>query len=366
MRFLDPRSQGFLSKLKTHKSKHTTSTVTYSPKKKMTTLQFGILSTANIAVAMVAHMHQCEATSVLAVASRNLPKAQEFAQANNIPRAYGSYDELLRDEGIQAIYIPLPTSHKTEWAIKAANAGKHVLCDKPIASASDVQKILEACRNNGVHFMDNTMFVHGDINVQIKSHELSSHMFPSSGNSGALQRVNSSLSFHLGDSSNIRLNKELEPQGAIGDLAWYNVRNILWAYGYEKPVSVQATALFDEEHGVPVRCDAWISFSGNRIATFNCSFRETKRQVAEYVTVDHTVLHLSFMSDEPAQYLFDGTPVEAKVNKPRIINLLDRFVLDAANPESKESKKWGEETLLNMIVLDAVMQSAVSGKVVSL
>jgi len=260
----------------------------------------------------------------------------------------------------------LPTSHKTEWAIKAANAGKHVLCDKPIASASDVQKILEACRNNGVHFMDNTMFVHGDINVQIKSHELSSHMFPSSGNSGALQRVNSSLSFHLGDSSNIRLNKELEPQGAIGDLAWYNVRNILWAYGYEKPVSVQATALFDEEHGVPVRCDAWISFSGNRIATFNCSFRETKRQVAEYVTVDHTVLHLSFMSDEPAQYLFDGTTVEAKVNKPRIINLLDRFVLDAANPESKESKKWGEETLLNMIVLDAVMQSAVSGKLVSL
>ncbi len=327
-----------------------------------TPLRFGILSTANIAIAMVNQMHECAVTSPFAVASRDLDKAKLFARNHRIERSYGSYDELLQDADVDAVYIPLPTSLKAQWAIRTANAGKHVLCDKPIGSANDVRLILDACRRNGVHFMDNTMFVHSDVNTQLRSHELTSHLFTR----GTLQRVHNSLSFHLTDRSNIRLSAELEPMGAIGDLAWYNVRNILWAFSYERPLSVRATALLDRETGVPVRCDAWIWFSDDRIASFNCSFNEAKRQHAEYVTCDHVVHHSAFMNDDPGHYTVDGVTVEAKTNKPRIIRLLERFALDAKQPGSDHARQWGEETLLNMTVLDAIMESVRTGDKVEL
>jgi len=174
-------------------------------------IKFGIVSTARIAVPMVEHMNNNkEHTVAWAVASRSLEKAQQFASANNISKAYGSYEELLNDTEIDAVYIPLPTSMKTEWAIRAAKAKKHVLCDKPIGSADQARQIIQACQENGVHFMDNTMFVHTDRNAQLKANEQATVF------GGQLKRVHNSLSFNLADKADIRLNKELEPQGAIG------------------------------------------------------------------------------------------------------------------------------------------------------
>lgn len=123
-------------------------------------LRFGILSTANIGVKVSAAMHESSNAAPLAVGSRDLEKAKEFATKNNIPRAYGSYEAVINDPDVDAIYLPLPTAFRTEWAIKSARAGKHILVEKPLGSAQDVREMRTACEENGVHFMDNTMWVH--------------------------------------------------------------------------------------------------------------------------------------------------------------------------------------------------------------
>jgi xylose dehydrogenase (NAD/NADP) len=98
-------------------------------------------------------MHNSEFAAPLAVGSRDLKKAEEFAKNWNIPRAYGSYEEVIKDPDVDAIYLPLPTALRHEWAIKAAGAGKHILVEKPIGTAQEVREIRKVCLESGVHFM---------------------------------------------------------------------------------------------------------------------------------------------------------------------------------------------------------------------
>jgi predicted dehydrogenase len=94
---------------------------------KVLRMKFGILSTAKIARKVSKAIHGSKNGKLIAVASRNLEKAKQFASENNIPKYYGTYDELLQDKEVEAIYVPLPTTLATEWCIKIANSGKHVL-----------------------------------------------------------------------------------------------------------------------------------------------------------------------------------------------------------------------------------------------
>jgi xylose dehydrogenase (NAD/NADP) len=118
------------------------------------TLRWGIISTANIANKVAEAIHKAPNATLVAVASRDLSKAENFAKQNNIPKAYGSYEELLQDKNVDAVYIPLPTVIRAEWAIKAAKAGKHILVDKPVSvSADELREIGKACKENNVHYM---------------------------------------------------------------------------------------------------------------------------------------------------------------------------------------------------------------------
>src|ERR1700761_8655846 len=115
-------------------------------------VRWGVLSTAGIAVKkVVPAMQKGEWVEVAAIASRDLQKAQQVARALNIPKAYGSYEELLRDPQIEAIYNPLPNQMHVPWSIKAAEAGKHVLCEKPISmSAAEARQLLAVQQRTGV------------------------------------------------------------------------------------------------------------------------------------------------------------------------------------------------------------------------
>jgi predicted dehydrogenase len=129
---------------------------------------WGILGTANIARKNWKAMRNSGNSRLVAVASRSADRAQQFideCQAHvpydPAPRACGSYEELLRRADVDAVYIPLPTGIRKEWVIRAAAAGKHVLCEKPCGvNANDVREMLEACRRNRVQFMDAVMFMH--------------------------------------------------------------------------------------------------------------------------------------------------------------------------------------------------------------
>src|SRR4051812_6982702 len=119
-------------------------------------LRWGILSTANIATEkVIPGLRRSVRSEVLAIASREDGRAAEVASRLDIPRAYGSYDALLADPDIDAVYIPLPNHLHAEWTIAAARAGKHVLCEKPLAmSSADAQRMIDACRDARVLLME--------------------------------------------------------------------------------------------------------------------------------------------------------------------------------------------------------------------
>ncbi len=152
-----------------------------------------------------------------------------YALSNRIPSFTGSYASLLENQSINAIYVPIPTTLRTEWCIKAAKAGKHILAEKPFASEEAVTHIVEACREAGVAFLDGTMWLH---------HVRTAAMKEDLAKMGSLSSIMTSFCFRIEDMTDIRLRTDLEPHGALGDLGWYNVKAILWAYDWDLPEQV--------------------------------------------------------------------------------------------------------------------------------
>ncbi|GLJ50868.1 hypothetical protein SUGI_1083550 [Cryptomeria japonica] len=237
-------------------------------------VRFGILGCAAIARKLVRAIAISPTSSVYAVASRSIDKAKAFASANNLPpevKTYGSYEQLLDDPCVDALYIPLPTSLHLEWALKAAYKRKHILLEKPPAlCVEDLDIIIEACNNNGVQFMDGTMWMHHPRTPQMKAFLQNPDLF------GDLKLVHSAFTFEGSDKffeEDIRVKPDLDALGALGDQGWYCIRAILWANDYEMPQSVIAHPVpVLNEGGVITSCGATLSWQDGRVATFDCSF----------------------------------------------------------------------------------------------
>ncbi|MEM9589396.1 MAG: Gfo/Idh/MocA family oxidoreductase, partial [Planctomycetota bacterium] len=244
---------------------------------------------------------------VVAVASRSAARAKQFIDecSAEVPpggqvAAYGDYQALLDDDRVDAVYIPLPTGLRKEWVIKAAQRGKHVLCEKPVAvHADDAAEMIEACRQAGVQFTDGVMFSHSGRLQQLRDHLDDEEAF------GALHRIQTHFSFPADDdfsASNIRAAADLEPHGALGDLGWYCIRFTLWAMKDQLPTSVSARTLSTVgPAGVPGELSAEMFFDDNGTdsgvtAGFFCSFRTSNQQTAvlsgekAHVTLDDFVL----------------------------------------------------------------------------
>ena len=132
-------------------------------------VRWGILSTANIATKVARAIHLAENADLVAVASRTEERAATWGKEHNVSVTYGTYDALLADESLDAIYIPLPPSLHAEWTIKAAEHGKHILCEKPLAAnADEAVAMADACRQNGVQLMDGVMWVHHERTAAMK------------------------------------------------------------------------------------------------------------------------------------------------------------------------------------------------------
>jgi len=237
-------------------------------------IQVGIISTAGIANKVVPAFQGSSLYQVVAVGSRNESKAKEFAKKHNIPKFYGTYEGVLDDPAVKLVYIPLPTSMHKEWTIKAAKKGKHVLCEKPVApNANDMREMLQICKENNVQFMDGVMWVHADRTKKVKEYLEKV---------GGVTGVNTRFTWVMSDGGNIRANKELEPLGALGDLGWYCVRAILFAYNFELPEKLVGVAHYlDPQNSGSQSFTGTMWFSGGRYAVFDCSFGITTRQSVE-------------------------------------------------------------------------------------
>jgi predicted dehydrogenase len=248
--------------------------------------RWGILGTALIARKnWQAIFHTGDAT-ITAVASRDLGRSRRFIAdcqgvipMESAPEALGSYEELLASKNVDAVYIPLPTGVRKDWVIRAAKAGKHVLCEKPCATnAADLEEMLEACRAAGVQFMDGVMFMHS-----LRMPAMRKTLDDGTG-VGEIRRITSNFSFRGQGAfmeTNIRANGSLEPLGCLGDLGWYCVRFSLWAMNWQVPRVVSAS--FNSSAGpspVPVDFSAELLFDNGVSAGFGCSFTTAFQQWA--------------------------------------------------------------------------------------
>lgn len=242
-------------------------------------VRWGILSTASIATKVVAGMHDAENAEVVAVASRSLEKAKAWAAEHRVPEAYGSYDELLADDRIDAVYIPLPSALRNEWIKKAAHAGKHVYAEKPFAEG--IEEAIQVCHDKGVQFMDGTMWLHSR-----RTREMALRI--ARGDIGTVRRVTAAFTFKYPDKAwleggNGRTDKTREPMGCFGDQGWYPIGAILWSYNFALPERVQMTFVSKNSVDTIVACGGTLWFSGGRMATFDCGVELPHRSHVEAV-----------------------------------------------------------------------------------
>jgi D-xylose 1-dehydrogenase (NADP+, D-xylono-1,5-lactone-forming) len=223
------------------------------------TAQWGLLSTAHINDKFIAGVAQSRESAVLAVASRDRARAERYASERGIERAYDSYEGLLADPDIDAIYISLPNSLHLEWTSRALEAGKHVLCEKPLSRReADVRAAFDLAQRHDRLLMEAFMWRH---------HPQTARMVElvGSGEIGRLRLVRAAFSFHFDDPADVRLSAELDG-GALMDVGSYCVSAARLLAG--EPELVSGTQVVGGE-GVDVTFSGWMRFAGDVIAHFD-------------------------------------------------------------------------------------------------
>ena len=241
------------------------------PQKK---LHWAILSTARINRAIIPPLRSSKRNELVGVSSRSQERAQTYAQAMGIPRAYGSYEAMLADAEIDVIYIPLPNSLHAKWTIAAAKAGKHVLCEKPLAMTEDeVADIAAAARHYGVVVAEAFMYRHHPQTLRVKE-------LVDNGSIGKLRFVRGSFSFNLTRAGDIRLNPALGG-GSIWDIGCYLINYTRYLIGSE-PEEVFGWQI-PGPGGVDMTFVGQMRFAGDIYAQIDCSFQASYRSQVEIV-----------------------------------------------------------------------------------
>jgi predicted dehydrogenase len=234
-------------------------------------LRFGILSTAKIArdVVMPA-IQDAENAVITAVASRDVTKARALADRFGVPHAFGSYEEMLASDVIDAVYIPLPTSQHVEWSIKAANAGKHVLVEKPLAlKAQELDALIEARDRNRVVVSEAFMVTYAPVWHKVRE-------LLKDGAIGELKHVQGAFSYFNRDAGNMRNIPELGG-GALPDIGVYPTIVTRFATG-EEPRRVQAVVRRDPDFGTDIYSSVKADFGGFELS-FYIATQMANRQV---------------------------------------------------------------------------------------
>jgi xylose dehydrogenase (NAD/NADP) len=232
-------------------------------------VRFGIMGAAGIArAAVVPAIIGSRNATVAALATRNPSAVVQYAQQAGIAKVYGSYEDLLSDPDIEAVYIPLPNSDHARWSIAAARAGKAVLCEKPLAvNATDAEAVVRACTDHGVLLLEGFMYRFHPQHARVRA-------IIDSGSIGQIVEVHAHLSVDLmnpADPSNVRFDKQLGG-GALLDMGCYVV-HIARSVFAEEPLEVVARWSVHEEYGVDISASAILTFAAGKTALVSCSFQ---------------------------------------------------------------------------------------------
>jgi predicted dehydrogenase len=300
----------------------------------MATLRWGVLSTANIAVEkVIPGMRRAAGCELVAIASRDAATARRAAHDLAIPTSHGSYEALLDDPDVDAVYIPLPNHLHAEWAIAAARAGKHVLCEKPLAmTAADAQRMADAFEAAGVRLMEAFMYRHHASWVAVRE-------LVASGRIGRLTAVQSWFSFYNDDPSNIRNVLEFGG-GAVYDIGCYLINLSRMLFGGE-PTRVEASVFRDPTSGVDILTNGLLEFEGGA-ATFGCSIRaEDDQRVHIYGTDGRISIGIPFNipPDRPTQVFV------TKGGDPPVAPATEVLTFEPGDPYAAEFERYSEAIL---------------------
>ena len=298
-------------------------------------MRLGLLSTARINELLVAGAREADGVEVVALGSRELARAEAQAQALGIPRAHGSYEELLADPDVDAVYVALPNSMHVEWSLRALAAGRHVLSEKPLSRRpDDVARAFDAAEQAGLVLAEGFMWRH---------HPQARRLVELLEQIGELRLIRASFSFLLERSEDVRLRAALDG-GALMDVGCYCVSAARLLAGEPLAVSAQQVCGGD---GVDVRLSALLRFPGDVLATIDCGLDEAARDELE-VTGTNGVLWLDdpWHARKPAIELrrADGTAEQIAVDA------LDPYACEledfAAAVAGEREPRYGREDAL--------------------
>jgi D-xylose 1-dehydrogenase (NADP+, D-xylono-1,5-lactone-forming) len=237
-------------------------------------IKWGVLGYARIARgSVIPAIQRSSNAEFYAVASRDKAKLKECYEECSVPKSYESYDELLNDPDVEAVYIPLPNALHKEWTIKAAQKGKHVLCEKPIAlNAQECDDMIRACKEHKVKLMEAFMYRYTHRIKKVQE-------VIASGVLGDIKYINSCFRFFLANPASIKLKPELGG-GSLYDVGCYPV-NFISMVTNDEPESVSAECTLD--NGIDVILSAVLKYRSGIIATLNCGFNASRRVYSEIV-----------------------------------------------------------------------------------
>lgn len=355
-------------------------------------IRFGVMGTGRIIRRIVPDMQSVDSVDVTAIASRTNERARWAADTHGVALAIEGYEELLRRDDIDAVYIALPPSLHHEWTLRAARAGKHVLCEKPLAlNAEQASKMVSVCNQEGVRLLDATAWLHHDRTLQLRSWLATANdtsgaatntdpleAFDARNQSmpdkqdwpfrlGPLRHVSASVSFcNPFQSGDHRLDAELGG-GCLLDLGWYAAGAIAFATN-GLPDNISAHIIHRD--GVPDRVSATMLFPGNITATLSCGFDTATRKWLEFAGSEASIVCDDFTRpwpEKPARswiheasgqvhaYVPTSDQNDSRCHQER--QMIATFVDWIQRPEADEPKPWQffhDQALRTQSIIDQI------------
>ncbi|MBT2729561.1 Gfo/Idh/MocA family oxidoreductase [Bacillus sp. ISL-75] len=329
----------------------------------MRKIRWGVISTADIAkTQVIPAILRSDNAEIVGIASRS-DKAKDVAEVFSIPNYYDSYENLLMNPEIEAVYMPLPNHLHKKWVMEAAKYGKHVLVEKPAAlTAEETQAMVEFCHEKNVKFMEAFMYQFHPQHERVQE-------IMNSGEIGEIKFMRASFSFLLEDrEANIRMNKEMGG-GSIYDVGCYCIHAIRNILGSE-PVMVEAFAELDPQSGIDLSSIVYMKLENGMSCVFDCSFDMYFRQEYEIIgtkgkiTVPAAYRPDVIDNDGPIIIHSEQGNRTESVGGDQYKNQIDHF--SKAIIEDFQPSYSGENTIQNMRVIDACYKSIASKQAVTL
>jgi D-xylose 1-dehydrogenase (NADP+, D-xylono-1,5-lactone-forming) len=329
----------------------------------MEKVRWGILSTAKIAQKSLIPAFERANNAVVTGIASSSGKAEEAAAQFNIAKAYSSYEAMLQDPDIDAVYIPLPNHLHKKWTIEAAKRGKHILCEKPASlTAEETKEMVDFCRESNLKFMEAFMYQfhpqHERVREIIKSGEI-----------GEVKYMRASFSFFLAQpEGNVRMDSE-KGGGSLYDVGCYAIHSIRKILGAE-PVEVDVHANIDSDYQVDTSAFGYMKMENGVHAHFDCSFDMVFRAEYEVIGTEGQIkVPRAFRPDNHGGEGLVIVQIGEETREEKIVADIYREEVEHISQvilENGEPSYSGENAIQNMRVIEACYQSIHTGNIIKL